>query len=160
LSEIGAERVERQELQTNRSLIRTRLRLLQQYGPGLGAMFGAAPAAKSEQAGLEAALLENERQLEAIGGAESALETELECLKTVLASPERYLHFEPRRLRLSPMNIVLDESSTEKAAEVDFAMVELSGATPVSRAFILARAARSEMPPPQKIDFDHAVRYL
>ncbi len=160
LSEIGAERVERQELQTNRSLIRTRLRLLQQYGPGLGAMFGAAPAAKSEQAGLEAALLENERQLEAIGGTESALEAELECLKAVLASPERYLHFEPRRLRLNPMNIVLDESSTEKAAEVDFAMVELSGATPVSRAFILARAARSEMPPPQKIDFDHAVRYL
>jgi hypothetical protein len=160
LSEIGEERVERQDLQTNRSLIRTRLRLLQQYGPGLGSMFGAAPSAKSEQAGLEAELLENERQLEAIGGTESALETELECLKAVLGSPERYLHFEPRRLRLSPMNIVLDETSTEKASEVDFAVVELNGATPVSRAFILARAARSEMPPPQKIDFDNAVRYL
>ena len=160
LSEIGEERTERQELQTNRSLIRTRLRLLKQYGPGLGSMFGEAPAAKGEQAGLEAALLENERQLEAIGGAESALDTELECLKAVLGSPERYLHFEPRRLRLNPMNIVLDENSTEKAAEVDFSVVELSGAAPISRAFILARAARSEMPPPQKIDFDHAVRYL
>jgi hypothetical protein len=33
LSEIGAERIERQELQSSRSLIRARLRLLQQHGP-------------------------------------------------------------------------------------------------------------------------------
>jgi hypothetical protein len=122
LSEIGEERVERQELQGNRSLIRARLRLLQQHGPGLGSMFGEAPAAPSEQVSLEADLLENERQLEAIGGSESALEAELECLKAVLENPQRYLHIEPRRLRLSPMNVVLDESSTDPAADVDFAV--------------------------------------
>lgn len=43
LAEIGEERSERRELQENRSLIRARLRLLQQHGPGLGAMFGEAP---------------------------------------------------------------------------------------------------------------------
>ena len=58
LSEIGEERVERQELQASRSLIRTRLRLLQKHGPGLGSMFGADPAAPGEQTQLEAALLE------------------------------------------------------------------------------------------------------
>jgi hypothetical protein len=89
LSEIGEERVERQELEGNRSLIRARLRLLQQHGPGLGSMFGEAPAAPSEQVRLEAELLENERQLEAIGGSESALEAELECLKAVLDNPQR-----------------------------------------------------------------------
>ncbi|MFZ4538007.1 hypothetical protein [Propionivibrio sp.] len=160
LTEIGEERVERQELQGNRSLIRARLKLLQQHGPGLGSMFGEAPAAHSEQARLEAELLENERQLEAIGGNESVLETELDCLKSVLDNPQRYLHFEPTRLRLSTMNVVLDESSIDRPLDVDFSVIELNGIPPVRRAFVLGRVARAEIPPPQKINFADAARYL
>ena len=160
LSEIGEARVERQELQGNRSLIRARLRLLQQHGPGLGSMFGEAPAVPSEQARLEAELLENERQLEAIGGSDSALEAELECLKTVLGNPQRYLRVEPKHLRLNPMNVVLDQASTDPAADVDFGLAELSGSQPMRRAFVLARVAREELPPPQKINFDDVARYL
>ena len=160
LSEIGEERVERQELQASRSLIRTRLRLLQKHGPGLGSMFGADPAAPGEQAQLEASLLENERQLHAIGSGESVLEAEFECLTAVLGRPERYLHFEPTRLRLSPMNVMLEETSTATAADVEFVIVELSGATPQRRAITLERVARTELPPPQKLNFDHAARYL
>ncbi|EXI86265.1 MAG: hypothetical protein AW11_03042 [Candidatus Accumulibacter regalis] len=160
LSEIGEERVERQELQASRSLIRARLRLLQQHGPGLGSMFGDAPAAASEQAGLQAQLLENERQLEVMGGSESVLEAELECLKALLDNPQRYLHVEPRHLRLSKMNVVLDEASTEAAADVDFCFAELRGSPPMQRAFVLARVARSEVPPPQTINFADASRYL
>ena len=160
LSEIGEERVERQELQGNRSLIRARLRLLRQHGPGLGSMFGEAPAARGEQARLEAELLENERQLAALGGSESVLEVELECLKTVLENPQRCLQIEPRRLRLDPMNVVLDPASTDPAAEVDFSIAELRGFPPMRRAFVLARIARSELPPVQKIDFDDVTRYL
>lgn len=160
LSEIGAERVERQELQGTRSLIRARLRLLQQHGPGLGSMLGEVPAPRSEQARLQAELLENERQLETLGGSESVLEAELECLKSVLDHPQRYLHIEPRRLRLSPMNVMLDETSTDPAADVDFAVAELSGSPPMRRAFVLARVARTELPSPQKINFDDVTRYL
>jgi hypothetical protein len=160
LSEIGEERVERQELQTTRSLLRTRLRLLQQHGPGLGSMFGAEPAAPNEQTRLAAELLKNERQLESLGGSDSVLESELETLKAVLDNPQRYLNFEPMHLRLNTMNVLLDDNSTEPAADVDFAVVELSGANPVRRAFILARVARTELPPPKKLDLDHAARYL
>jgi hypothetical protein len=160
LSEIGEERSERRELQENRSLIRARLRLLQQHGPGLGSMFGSAPAARSEQARLDAELLDNERQLEAIGGGQAVLESELETLKSVLGAPQRYLHFSTQSLRLDPMNVVLDETSTDPAATVDFALAELSGTPPVRRAFVLARVARTELPPPQKINFDNAARYL
>lgn len=160
LAEIGEERSERQELQGSRSLIRARLRLLQQHGPGLGSMFGEAPAARSEQARLEAELLENERQLEAIGGGESTLEAELECLQNVLAKPQACLLIEPAHLRLSPMNLVLEPGSSEPAAEVDFAVATLSGTPPIRRAFIIARVARSELPPPQQINFADASRYL
>lgn len=112
LSEIGEERSGRQELQASQSLIRARLRLLQQHGPGLGSMLGEAPAEASQQARLEAELLENERQLETMGGGEAVLEGELETLKSVLDNPERYLSIEPRRIRLSSMNVVLDETDT------------------------------------------------
>jgi hypothetical protein len=160
LSEIGEERVERQELQASRSLIRARLRLLQQHGPGLGSVFGEAPAAPSEQASLQTQLLENERQLETKGGSESVLEAELECLKTVLDNPQCYLHVEPRHLRLSKMNVVLDEASPEPAAKVDFCFAALNGSPPMGRAFVLARVARSEVPPPRAINFADASRYL
>ena len=53
-------------------------------------MLGDAPAPRSEQARLQVELLENERQLETLGGSESVLEAELECLKSVLDHPQRY----------------------------------------------------------------------
>jgi hypothetical protein len=160
LSQIGEERIEREELLGSRSLIRARLRLLQQHGPGLGSMFGADPAAPGEQARLDAELLENERQLEAIGGGESLLASELECLQAVLGNPQRYLCFEAKRLRLNTMNVLLDEHSTDKAADIDFAVVDLKGNPPMRRAFVLARVARAELPPPKKVNFDDAARYL
>lgn len=160
LAEIAEDRLERQELQGSRSLIRARLRLLQQQGPGLGSMFGGPPARPSEQARLNAELLENERQLAALGGGESVLEAELDCLRTVLGNPQRYLRVEPRRLRLSSMNVLVDDTSSEAAADVDFSLAELGGSPPMRRAFVLARVARGEMPPPQQINFDDAGRYL
>jgi hypothetical protein len=160
LAEIGEDRVERQELQRDRTLIRARLRLLQQHGPGLGSMLGAEPSGPDEQVRLAAELSENERQLQAIGDSHSALETELESLISVLAHPERYVSFTPQRLRLSKMNVVVDAGSREEATDIDFAVVEAKGNPPVRRAFILARVARTEMPPPKKLDIDNAARYL
>lgn len=159
LAEIGEDRVERQQLEANRALIRARLRLLQQQGPGLGSMFGSPPAARNEQARLETELQENERQLETVGDTQSALAMELECLRDVLANPERHLRVGQRQLRLNTMNVVLEEGSTERAAEVDFSVAQLAG-PPRQRAFMVARVARAELPATQGIDFDDAARYL
>ena len=160
LAEIGEERSERRELQENRSLIRSRLRLLQQHGPGLGSMFGEAPAAKCEQERLAAELMENERQLETVGGSDSILETELESLIAVLNNPQGHLRFEPKTLRLDSMNTVLDERVSDPERTVEFSIAELNGTPPLSRAFVLARVARSELPPPQTINFKDAARFL
>ena len=160
LSDIGTERDERKELQAARSLIRARLGLLRKHGPGLGSMLGDAPEKGSEQGRLTEELLENERQLEALEEGESMLESEFESMKAVLDNPQDYLSIEPAHLRLSPMNIVLDETSTEAAADVDFAVIELKGPNPVRRAFIVARVERDEIPPPPQMNFQEATRYL
>ena len=160
LSEIGTERNERQELQIARSLIRARLNLLRQHGPGLGSMLGDAPATASDQERLQSELLENERQLEALGGGESLLESEFTSLKEVLDRPQDYLSIAPMHLRLNPMNIVLDESSTDTGAGIDFAVIELKGAAPIRRAFIVTLVDREEIPPPQKLNLQGMARYL
>ena len=160
LSNIGGEPDERKELQEARALIRARLELLRKHGTGLGSMLGEVPAEASEQARLQAELLENERQLEALQGGESLLEREFESLKAVLDNPQDYLSITPMHLRLSTMNIVLDDSSTEAAADVDFAVIELKSPSPLRRAFIVARVERDDMPPPQKMNFQDVSRYL
>lgn len=160
LTEIGKERNERRDLQENRSLIRARLRLLQQHGPGLGAMFGDAPAAKCEQQKLAAELIRNEEQLESLGDSASILETELDCLLDVLNNPHRYLRFEAKRLHLDSTNIVLDEGASDPKSCVQFSVARLNGTPTLSRAFVLARVARSEMPPKNRINFSDAARLL
>lgn len=162
LAEIGEDRVKRQELEGNRALIRARLRLLRQQGSGLGGMFGAAPAAASnasEQEQLAAMLRENEQQLEAVGDSMSALEMELACLQEVLANPQRYLRVEQKSVRLNTMNVLIDEASTEHAADIDFCLADLRGASPRQRAFVLLRCARAEAPA-RLINFDAAARSL
>lgn len=160
LTEIGEEHSERRELQENRSLIRARLRLLQQHGPGLGAMFGDAPAAKCEQEKLAAELIENEKQLESMGDSDSILEMELGCLLDVLENPQRHLRFEAKSLQLDAMNVVLEESTGDSANCVRFSVAELNGTPRLSRAYVLARVTRSELPPQGKINFNDAVRLL
>lgn len=159
LSQIGEDRSERRELEDNRALIRARLRLLQQQGPGLGSVFGSAPANSVEQLKLEAQLLENERQLETIGSVQSALDAELEILREVLANPQRYINVEKKELRLSTMNVVVDQASSDVASDVVFSLAKLSGSPEIQRAFVMARLARSELPE-AKINFTEAQRYL
>ena len=159
LSEIGEERAERRELQEERALIRARLRLLQQQGPGLGSVFGAAPVISGEQKKLETQLLENERQMEAMGDLQSVLEAELQSLCSVLEKPEAYVRVEQKRLRISTMNVILDEKSTDVASNIDFSVAQLMGKPLIQRAFVLARFSRSELPT-ARMDFDHAARYL
>jgi hypothetical protein len=95
-----------------------------------------------------------------MGGGEALLESELETLKSVLDNPQDYLSIEPRRIRLSSMNVVLDETRTESGAEVDFAVIELKGPMPQRRAFIIGRLARTELPPPKSMNYHDAMRYL
>jgi hypothetical protein len=158
MTEISEAREGRRELEDGRKLIQARLRLLQQQGPGLGALFDAAPE-RVEQRQLEAKLLENERQMEEHGSARSALEYELECLRNVLENSRDHLVFETRRIRLSTLNVILDENSTEAGADVAFTVAKLSDARKTQRAFVVGCLGRSDMPQ-MKLDIANAERFL
>ena len=108
---------------------------------------------------LESQLLENERQMEALGSPQFALEAELESLREVLEQPECYLRGEQRRLRLSTLNAVLDAESTDVASDVEFSLARLAGTPQIERAFVMAHFSRADMPP-ARMNFDMAARYL
>jgi hypothetical protein len=157
MTEIAEAREGRRELEDSRNLIQARLRLLQQ-GSGLGGLFEALPGS-SEQRQLESQLLENERQMGERGSAQPVLEYELECLREVLENPEKQLSFEHRKIRLSTLNVVLGEGSTDAASDVAFAMAELSGVPKTRRALVMGRFERSEMPQ-VKLNLTNAERLL
>ena len=159
LAQIGEERSERRDLVESRALIRLRLRLLQEQGPGLGSVFGTAPSGQAEQQKLESALLENERQIEDLGSAQAMLEDDLECLIQVLSNPERYVRIESRQMHLDTLNVVVDEKSPDASSSVVFSLAHLTGVPRNQRAFVLARFSRAELPE-EKIDFDSAARLL
>lgn len=159
LTEIGEGRSERRELEDSRSLIQARLRLLKLQGPGLGSVLGRAPESVGEQRRLEDELLENERQLEALGGLQSALEADLEIARDVLAHPERYIQVEQKRFKIDSMNVVQDEKSMDVGTEIVFSQAQLTGVPALQRAFVIGRVARVDLPV-VKMDLDKMGCYL
>ena len=159
LAEIGKERTGRQELQEERLLIRARLRMLQQHGPGLGSVFANAPEDIEEQARLEARLLENEHRLKTLSNPENCLSDELETLCQVFGQPEQYIKVERKTMKLSSMNVVLDDTCQDAVSEIDFSLVTLSGTHSGLRVFVLAHVVRSDVPEVH-INLAEAERYL
>ena len=156
IAKIGEEHAERRELEEERALIRARLRLLQQQGPGLGSFAGAQPEKLAVRERLEAQLLDNERQLEACVGQQDVLDFEFEGLKDVLADPTSYLAFEAERRWIDTLNVLCPAG---QGAEIEFTQVRLLGAQKATRAFVLGRFARTGMCAGQ-IDFAGAERLL
>jgi hypothetical protein len=112
LAEIGEDRVERQELEGNRALIRARLRLLQQQGPGLGSMFGSPPAAR-ERAGQAGGRATGKRAATAKRWVAASrrwngTRVPARCARQPRAST---CASGRRQLRLTTMNVVLEKGS-------------------------------------------------
>jgi hypothetical protein len=147
MTEISVAREARRELEDSRGVIRARLRGLE------------SAAETDEQRQLKSRLRENERRLEAHGDARSVLEYELECLRGVLDKPESYIGLATRRLRLNTLNAVVDEDSTEAAADVTFTLSDMTGVPRVRRAFVIGSLRRSDVPR-VKLDLAGAERLL
>lgn len=156
IAKIGEEHSERRELEEERALIRARLRLLQQQGPGLGSFATTQPEQVAARERLEAQLLDNERQLEGCVGQQDALDFEFDVLSAVLAEPAAYLAFDAERRWVDTLNVLCPEG---QGAEIEFTRVRLLGAQKAVRAFVLGRFSREGMSAEQ-IDFAGAERLL
>lgn len=119
LANYASEASQRDLLERERALLKTRLQLLDRQGMGIGALLGPAQrAGTADAAGLQAALAENECELERLGTRADALERELAAVCAVLAEPGRHLYIETRRLVLNRINVVLPDASRADGDEL------------------------------------------
>lgn len=148
----------RSELEKERALLKTRLKLLERQGAGARAALGGEPVDASAQARIAAQLEENTQELGRIPGGPQLLEGELERVREVLADPAQYLHVSARRLRMDRMNVVAG-SAVQDAREFEFQVARVPGNPPLTRAFTFARFARTDLLPAGQA-LDEAARLL
>ena len=158
LHDISQRRTERQDLEEERAMLRARLRSFQQRGSG--PVFNPTPEKSEEKMKLDALLLENERQMRAGSSTQSALESELECLRDVLKNPGRFIFFENKQQRLNRMNVIVSKQSLEAASDVSYSLIRLMGTFRARKACVVAHFSRNEMPEVVRANFADAARYL
>jgi len=149
----------RDVLERNQALQKSRLRLLERQGAGLRSVVGAAAPDAAELAQLREQIEANDRELEALGTQDGALERQLECLAQVLGEAATRFRVERRRLRLSRMNVVLPQDSSTPGDDIELLCAHVPGDPPLVRWFSLVRYARSGMLSPMAL-LDEAERFL
>ena len=154
LGRAASDDARRTELEQERALLRTRVKLLERQGAGMRAALAGDALAESELARLQAGLDENSKALDALGVGPQALDAELERLRAILADPSQTLYVSRKSLRLDRLNVV-----AEAGAALDFEVARVPGDPPLTRAFALVRIPRSALLPPGQL-LDDAARLL
>jgi hypothetical protein len=160
MSRIAAESVRRDVLQEEHALLATRLRLLDRQGTGMRSVMGGdSEVDAGELARLRERLEENDQALKNLGPRSESLNRQLDGMCEVFADAGKLIHVKPRRLRLSPMNVVLPEQGPDEGCVLDLEIARVPGDPPRERAFALVRVARGDVPQPRNL-LDEAARLL
>ena len=138
---------QREVLEQENALLRTRLRLLQGRGAGLVALVGPSAPDGSVLARLQTELAMNEANLSSIASGAEALEYQLERLREVLANAGEHLFITSRQMRLDRMNVVVadDDPAPGASLNLQIARVPIPDGAVEFRTFILVRFQRAAM---------------
>lgn len=145
VQQLAARDRQRKDLDVARSLLRARLRMLQERERPLAEAMddNAADDPLAEVADLERQLARSDEASGALGGGIDALDRTLDLLTQTLSHPGESVSVEPRRVRLDHDNTV----QTDGAAgdEIEFAWLKIASDPPRTRAAVLIRFARSDL---------------
>jgi hypothetical protein len=148
ISRIEATQTRRGELEEERALLRARMQMLDRRGAGMTGLFGSGSnASPAEAAKLAAEFSRNEAALEQLGPREEAIERQLGTLLEIFSNPSALVQVTPRTLRLSQMNLVVEEGCDEECADVRIHVAVVPMQPPQTRAVVIVRIARADMPP-------------
>lgn len=160
LARIGADESRRDALEEERALLGIRRQLLTRQGAGTGEMLGERRLSNvAELAHLQSAIEKNSRELAALGLKTDALEHELDVICDVLAHPATYTHVETKRVRLDPMNVVVEGDAPHGETEIEFPLARIPASPLGERAFTLVRFARAELLSMPSL-FDEGARFV
>jgi len=140
---------QRDLLEQERALLKTRMKLLEGRGAGLVGLSGQNAPDDSHLSRLHSDLAINEERLKSLSAGAEALNYQLDRLSEVLSKPEEHLFITEKRLRLDRMNIVLDEASTAPGETLDLQIgrIPMPDAPPEFRTLIFVRLPKSVLLP-------------
>jgi len=148
LEQIAGDKSRRDALEQERALLKARLQLLERQGAGMHAMVsGAAPADLAEVARLQRQIEENERHLGELGFKTEAIERQFDIVQRIYADPAAQTYVTVRPLRLDRMNVVVDETATQPAADIELRIARIPANPSEMRAFAIVRFRRADLPP-------------
>jgi hypothetical protein len=161
LAQIAEDKSRRNMLQKECALLKTRLQLLERQGTGIRSVFGKGASEESSDrlAELHAEIEGNERSLASLGLQTDALDNELTHVRDVLAEPSRHIYLSSRCIKLTRMNVVIEESSAQAGDEIELHFARIPTEPPRMRAFSLIRFKRSDLLPAKSL-LDEATRIL
>jgi hypothetical protein len=160
LARVVAGQSNRTELEQQRAVLRSRLRMLERKGTGMRGALGYESLGQDELARLQSQLDENAAKLGGAGGGVQALDHELEQIRSVLAESAQHLYLTSRRLRIDKMNVVIEDGSSQAGAEYEFQVAKVPGTNPpLTRAFALVRFPCAELLPRERL-LEDAARLL
>jgi hypothetical protein len=148
LEQIANDKSRRDALEQERALLKARLQLLQRQGAGMHAVASAAaPADFAEVARLQQQIEENELHLGELGFKTEAIERQFDVVQRIYAEPAAQTYVTVRRLRLDRMNVVVDETATQPAADIELQIARIPANPSEMRAFAIVRFKRADLPP-------------
>jgi hypothetical protein len=160
LSRIAADSSRRDELDQERALLATRLRLIERQGTGMRSVLGGpARGDASDSARLRTQMEENDRELKSLGSRAETLDRQLGVMCEVFADASQLIHVTAKRLRLSRMNVVLPEHGEDEGHTLDLEIARVPGDPPSERAFALVQVSRGDVPKGRNL-LDEAARLL
>ncbi|HSF47641.1 MAG TPA: hypothetical protein VLA73_04695 [Burkholderiales bacterium] len=154
LTEIGSRKL---GLTQERELLKTRFAYVRQRGQGLDALLEPENRGPAELQKLEQALAENARQLGKLNT--SGFEESLNVIRSSLSHPEEALTLETQKIRVNPMNIIVESGSEEPSREFTPFVVTLRTDPPVTALVRLVRCSRTELISKQQM-LEDAKRFL
>lgn len=149
LAKVAADTTLREDLEQERALLATRLRLLERQGAGMRGLVGTDDAGDPGEVGrVRAEVEENDERLKALGPRSEVLSRQLDTLCEAFANASDLLQVSAVQRRLDRMNVVVENGVGDEAESrvLEFRIARVPGDPPQQRALAILQVARADMP--------------
>ncbi|MDX2505697.1 MAG: hypothetical protein QNL62_14650 [Gammaproteobacteria bacterium] len=149
LQEIMELKQQRQGLETQRSLLKSRLKTRKSQGDGLSKLLTSATEAELS-VNIEQQIAENEKKLQKFPASWDAPQFYMEIINNILARPENFIGIKAKSFNITQLGIVASEKSSQSVNTIHFN--EILIANVLKRVVAIVRYPRSEMLPRKKFN--------
>lgn len=144
LQEIIELKQQKQGLETQRSLLKSRLKIRKSQGDGLSKLLTSATEAELF-VNIEQQIVENEKKLQKHPASWDAPRYYMEITKNILAHPENFIGIKAKSFNITKLGIVTSENSSQSVNTIHFN--EILIANVLKRVVAIVRYPRNEMLP-------------